>query len=409
MRKKSGKKPGGQKGHQGYRLEPTDNPDKTVAIEPNGPCECGRDTADAPTIDYVIRQVFDVVLPALTSTEYRGEVKACECGRVHRPHFPADAKANVQYGATIKSLAVYLKHHGMISYDRVQELYHDLFGIELSQGSLVNFVTVCSKRLDPVVEEIKEGIIGSDVVHFDESGLRILGSLHWLHSASTEKLSYYSAHKRRGTAAMADIGILPHFAGTAIHDHWESYYTYMSCRHGLCNAHHLRELIYFAEHDEKWAEKLMSCLMDAKNDKDEFRILSEKRILYYRNRMKRILREGLHLHPRQVKTNKARGRQKQSPQHNLLRRMSNKIDDVLRFIIDSSVPFDNNQGERDIRMLKVQQKVSGGFRSYQGAQSFCTIRGYISSIRKNGQSVFGAIRSAWTPQILRPNALVCAE
>lgn len=194
----------------------------------------------------------------------------------------------------------------MISYDRLQELYHDLFGVELSQGSLVNFVTECSKDLEPVVEETKQGIIGSDVVHFDESGFRILGSLHWLHSASTEALTYYSAHKRRGTAAMADIGILPYFSGTAIHDYWESYYTYMPCRHGLCNAHHLRELLYFAEHEEKWAQKLMHCLMDAKNEEDEFWILSEKRILYYKNRIKRILREGLCLHPRRVKMNKSR-------------------------------------------------------------------------------------------------------
>lgn len=409
VRKKSGKKPGGQKGHQGYRLQPTDNPDHTVSIKPEGTCECGRDIEAALIIDYVRRQVFDIILPVLTSTEYRGEVRACECGKVHRPNFPDEVKAKVQYGSTLKSLAVYLKHHGMISYDRLQELYKDLFAVELSQGSLVNFVTECSKRLEPVVEEIKEAIIASDVVHFDESGFRILGSLHWLHSASTEMLTYYLAHKRRGTAAMTEMGILPFFTGTAIHDHWESYYTYMSCRHGLCNAHHLRELIYFAEHEEKWAEKLMNCLLDAKNEKDELLILPEKRIIYYKNRVKRILREGLYLHPKRVKTNKTRGRQKQSPQHNLLSRMSKKIDDVLRFITDPWVPFDNNQGERDIRMLKIQQKVSGGFRSHQGAQSFCIIRGYISSIRKNGQSVLEAIRSAWTSQTIRPTVLICAE
>ena len=408
-RKKSGKKPGGQKGHQGYRLQPTDNPDHTVPIKQEGICECGRDIEDASIIDYVRRQVFDIILPVLTSTEFRGEVRACECGKVHRPDFPDYLKAKVQYGPTIKSLAVYLKHHGMISYERLQELYKDLFGIELSQGSLVNFVTECSNRIEPVIEEIKEAIIASDVVHFDESGFRVLGSLHWLHCASTEALTYYFAHKKRGTTAMTDMGVLPYFVGTAIHDHWESYYTYMSCRHGLCNAHHLRELIYFGEHDEKWAEKLMGCLIDGKNEKDDLLVFPEKRIIYYKNRVKRILSEGLYLHPKRVKTNKSRGRQKQSPQHNLLSRMSKKVDDVLRFIIDPAVPFDNNQGERDIRMLKIQQKVSGGFRSYQGAQSFCIIRGYISSIRKNGQSVFEAIRSAWTSQIMCPKALVCTE
>ena len=153
----------------------------------------------------------------------------------------------------------------------------------------------------------------------------------------------------------------------------------------------------------------MDCLIDAKNEKDESFILSEKRITYYRNRVKRILGEGLHLHPKRVKTNKTRGRPKQTKQYNFLSRLRKEVDDVLRFIIDVAVSFDNNQGERDIRMLKVQQKVSGTFRSYRGAESFCRIRGYISSVRKNKQSVFDAIRSVWSSQIVRPNVLVCAE
>lgn len=407
-RKRSGKTPGGQKGHAGHTLHPTENPDTTVELPVKGRCECGRDLEQAHIIDHVIRQMFDIVLPQLSSTEFRGEIRACACGKVHKAEFPDYLTGRVQYGPTIKSLAVYLKHHGMISYERLQELYTEVLGIGLSQGTLVNFVTECAKRLTPVGEEIKAGVRDSAVVHFDESGLRILGSLHWLHVASTEKLTYYFPHKKRGTEAMTAMGILPHFTGTAIHDHWESYYTY-ACTHGLCNAHHLRELIYFAEHGENWAEKFMDCLIDAKREKDESPILSGTRITYYKNRLKRILREGLHLHPKRLKTDKTRGRPKQTKQHNFLSRLNKKVDDVLRFIIDAAVPFDNNQGERDIRMLKVQQKVSGTFRSYRGAKSFCIIRGYISSIRKNRQPVFNAIRSAWSSQIIRPAALVCAE
>ena len=281
-RKKSGKKPGGQKDHKGHNLQPTDNPDCTVAIAVEGTCECGRDLESAEIIDHVIRQMFDIILPQLTSTEFCSEVRVCACGKVHKADFPDYLNGRVQYGPTIKSLAVYLKHHGMISYERLQELYKEVFGIPLSQGTLVNFINECSKRLTPVVEEIKTRIIASDVVHFDESGLRILGSLHWLHSASTGMLTYYFAHKKRGTEAMTAMGILPYFTGTAIHDHWESYYNY-ACAHGLCNAHHLRELIYFAEHGEKWAEKFIDCLIDAKNEKDEVLILSGKRITYYKN------------------------------------------------------------------------------------------------------------------------------
>ena len=342
-RERSEKKPGGQKGHEGHNLQQTDNPDHRVTIKVEGSCECGRDLGNAEIIDYVSRQLFDIILPQLTSTEFSGEVRECACGKVHRPDFPDYLNGKVQYGPTIKSLAVYLKHHGMISYDRIQELYQELFGIQLSQGTLVNFINECSKRLRPVGEEIKAAIITSDVVHFDESGFRIFGSLHWLHSASTAVLTYYFAHKKRGTEAMSAMGILPYFTGTAIHDHWESYYTY-ACTHGLCNAHHLRELIYFAEHEEEWAEKLMDCLIDAKNEKDESVILSEKRITYYKNRVKRILREGLHLHPKRVKTDRTRGRPKQTKQHNFLSRLNKKVDDVLRFIIDAAVSFDNNQG-----------------------------------------------------------------
>ncbi len=408
MRKRSGKKPGGQKGHKGYRLQPTDDPDHKVTIQVEGVCECGRDLENAEITDYVIRQLFDIVLPQLDSTEFCGEVRECACGKVHKADFPDYLNATVQYGPTIKSLAVYLKHHGMIGYERLQELYRELFGIQLSQGTLVNFVNECSGRLTPVAEEIKAAIITSDVVHFDESGFRILGSLYWLHSASTGVLTYYFAHKKRGTEAMAAMGILPYFTGTAVHDHWESYYTY-ACTHGLCNAHHLRELIYFAEHEEKWAEKLIDCMIGAKNEKDESFILCEKRIIYYKHRVKRILSEGLHLHPKRMKTNKTRGRPKQTKQYNFLSRLREKVDDVLRFIIDAAVSFDNNQGERDLRMLKVQQKVSGTFRSYRGAESFCRIRGYISSIRKNKQSVFDAIQSVWSSRIVRPYILVCAE
>ncbi len=408
MRERSDKKPGGQKGHKGYSLQPTTDPDHKVTIKVEGICDCGKYLENAEIIDYVNRQLFDIILPQLSSTEFRGEVRECTCGKVHKANFPDYLNAKVQYGPTIKSLSVYLKHHGMIGYERLQELYKELFGIRLSQGTLVNFINECSGRLTPVVEEIKAAIIASDVVHFDESGFRILGSLHWLHSASTEMLTCYFAHKKRGTEAMAAMGILPYFTGTAVHDHWESYYTY-ACTHGLCNAHHLRELIYFAEHEEKWAEKLMDCLIDAKDEKDESLIFSRKRITYYKNRVKRILREGLHLHPKCLKINKTRGRPKQTKQYNFLSRLSQKVDDVLRFIIDAAVSFDNNQGERDIRMLKVQQKVSGTFRSYRGAESFCKIRGYISSIRKNKQSVFDAMRSAWSSQIVRPNVLVCTE
>lgn len=390
LRKKGGKI-GGQKGHKGTNLKQTENPDKIIRIQAKGKCSCGKVITDGKIKGYDKKQVIDIPKIEVKTTEYQAEIVECNCGKIHRAKFPTEAKVKVQYGPNIKAIVVYLKHYGFMSYERISEFLEDVINQEISQGTLVNIINECALNLEPYVEKIKEAIIKEPVVHFDETGIRIESSLHWLHSAGDENYTYYFPHKRRGKKAMDVMGILPCFKGIAVHDHWDSYYQFIQCLHSLCNSHHLRELIFFEEQNEVWAAKLKKCLLDAKEEKEKCRKFTKERIKYYRMRMYRILNAGLKIHPEEKGHNKKRGRPKQSKEYNLLLRMKNRIDDVLRFIMNKSVPFDNNLSERDVRMVKVQQKVSGTFRSFLGAKSFCTIRSYISTVRKQGKSVFKAL------------------
>ena len=206
-----------------------------------------------------------------------------------------------------------------------------MIGHTISQGTLVNTINEYASKIEKDVCLIKENIIQEKVVHFDETGLRVEGSLHWLHSAGSSQFVYYFIHKNRGRIAMDEIGILPFFSGIAVHDHWDSYYLYNVCLHSLCNAHHLRELIFFEEQNEKWAKKIINCLLDAKEELADATVLPEKRVLYYKNRLKRHIKEGLKIHPRKNKSPNIRGRPKQSKAHNLLMRLKKHIADVLRF------------------------------------------------------------------------------
>lgn len=405
LREKSGKKPGGQKGHKGSRLKRVQKPDKQEHIRPEGECCCGKSLSEATITDHIIRQVFGITLPKRFVTEFVGEVVACDCGRIHAPVFPAGVTKEVQYDASVKSLVVYLKHHGFISYERIQDFFADVCDMDISQGSLVNFTRECAENLQEPVELIKEKLLAAYLLHCDETGFRIKGARYWLHTTCTGELTYLYPHKRRGKVAMDEIGILPRFTGRVVHDHLKSYYRYQHLIHVLCNAHHLRELIFFEENGEKWASKLIKCLLEAKEDIEQKGRLPAKRVDYYRTRFRRIVFTGLKQNPENKKATGKRGRPKQSPQYNFLIRMKEKIDDVLRFITDSFVPFDNNQGERDLRMAKIQQKISGCFRSWQGAKDFCVIRSYLSSIRKNGHSVFKALVSVWSDSIMLPDAL----
>jgi len=402
LRESSGRKPGGQAGHEGTTLKRVATPDVTVRHPLRDHCErCGAHLgtqADALIEDR--RQVFDLVQPVLQVTEHLGYELLCRCGQRHRSIFPANVTAPVQYGPVIKSTLVYLTQGQLLPMERTAQIVSDLFGVKLSAGSVHTSIVQAAQTLVPSVMQIATAVIASPVVHFDETGQRVGARLRWLHSAGTTLLTWYGAHDKRGKIAMDDFGILPIFKGVAVHDGWASYRDY-ACTHGLCNAHHLRELIYLEESTEQtWPRKMIDFLLRAKTEADAAKLaqrpLASTQITGLRRQYKAILAQGEADNPRLARAKiKQRGRIKQSPALNLLLRMRKHADDVLRFLTDARVPFDNNLAERDIRMPKLKQKTSGCFRTVTGAESFCTIRSYIATLRKQGRNVFHALTLAF--------------
>ena len=402
LRKKTGRSPGGQKGHRGHNLKMVDHPDSINVISISSCSGCGRSLKEIGPDGYRKRQVFDLPPIKIKVEEHRAEEKICpHCGQVNRAPFPEGVDQPTQYGPHIKAYAVYLNQYQLLPYERIRELFLDLFGTGLSAGTIVNANRTCSVALKPVEEMIKDKITASAVVHFDETGLYTEEKRWWLHVASTEDLTYYGCHPKRGAAATDDIDILPNFNGIAIHDGWDTYFKY-SCGHGLCNAHHLRELKGIEEcYKQKWASDMASLLVEIKEVADERRIVADKldkcEIDGFKGRYDKIIKQGLTKNPPVKKRDgpKKRGRIKQSRATNLLLRLKKYREETLLFMYDFDVPFENNLAERDIRMAKVQQKISGTFRSADGARTFCRIRGYISTTRKNCLSVIDAIQAAF--------------
>lgn len=410
QRKRSGRKPGGQRGHQGHRLEQVAAPDHII-VHAVGECDyCGVSLKELEADAIERRQVFELPPVRVEVTEHQAEFKECPaCGATSQGTFPVGVEQPVQYGAQLKATAVYLTQYQLLPLERTQELFADVFSHRLSEGTLVNATTECFGQLAEVETSIKAQIEQSEVVHFDETGLRVEAKTQWLHVASTAELTYYAVHAKRGTEAMDAIGILPSFGGTAVHDHWKPYFHYAGA-HALCNAHHLRELTYVHEqYDQAWGKDMMDLLLEAKAavEASPPHSLGEpsKQRKRIETRYDAILAQGLvaNLPPAaSARAPKKRGRPKQSKPKNLLDRLRDFKPQVLAFLSDSRVPFDNNQGERDIRMAKVRQKISGTFRSQPGAQSFCRIRGYLSTVRKKHANVMQALASVFRAQPLTP-------
>ena len=401
-RKSGSRNSGGQKGHKGHTLEPVENPDHTEVHRVEQCTVCGATLENTGVAGYQKRQVFDIPPIKLEVTEHRAEIKVCPgCSTANTASFPPDVTTSVQYGSRIKALAVYLNNYQFVPLERISEFFEDVFGHRPSEAIILQANATCAESVKLANEAIKEQLIHADVVNFDETGLRVENKLNWLHVACTPDLTYYDVHRKRGGAAMDAIGILPEFEGTAVHDHWSPYFGYEGLTHGLCNSHHLRDLAFVLEqYGQEWAEKLSCCLIDIKKEVDLTRQYSDhldpEKIAVYEALYDEIIEEGLERNPPPQKEPGKRGRVKQSPPKNLLDRLKEHKREVLAFMYDFSVPFDNNQAERDVRMMKVKQKVSGTFRTSEGADIFCRIRGYISTARKNGRRVLDAILDAFT-------------
>ena len=405
LRKRGNRKPGGQFGHSGQTLKKVENPDHTI-VHPVEQCQnCNLSIADQPASGCEKRQVFDIPPPPkIEVTEHQAEIKEClYCGHINKAEFPEHVKAPVQYGSRLKALAVYLMDYQLLPYKRTREFFCDIFSQEISEGTLVNISNACFNFLDDPTEQIRQQLITSPVVNFDETGTSLNGEGHWLHVAGTEALTYYQIHKKRGSEAMDDIGILPHFKGRAIHDFMSSYLAY-DCQHGFCNAHLLRELIFLHEQQQqRWAKKMIDCLMGIKEAVDRsppnIMCLSDTQAREFEELYSEIIDEGYAENPmpkRKLTTKRKRGRPKKPKAINLLDRFRDYKKEILAFMYDFTVPFDNNLAERDLRMMKTQQKISGTFRSKNGADAFCRIRSYISTVRKNSENVIESIHNAFT-------------
>lgn len=403
LRQASGKKPGGQKGHPGSTLRQVAMPDHVIEHSPPEICECGLSLAVGAVVE--TRQVMELPPLAVEVTEHRCLSVTCTCGKVHRGEFPHGITEAIQYGPRLKALAVYLTQYQLLPMRRSAELIEELFGAPISAASIATYVRQSAAHLAQTVEGIKAGVQAAAVVHFDESGLRVKGGLAWLHTAATTWLSWYGHHARRGLVAMEKFGILPDFMGVAVHDGLAAYRDY-DCLHGLCNAHHLRELVWLDETlGQSWSADMIAVLLDAKAAvelaKTQQQVVRAAQVAEFRKRFDTAVADGLLLNPPKPAIEGRRRPVKQSPATNLLLRLRRYTDDVLRFLTDPAVPFDNNLAERAIRMPKLKQKVSGCFRSPQGADDFCTIRSYLATMRKQCSPLFDSLVKSFlgkTPQ-----------
>lgn len=396
LREKSGKKTGGQKGHKGETLHQTGSPDAIIDHFPEICAGCGTALTPEMAQAHVARQVFDLPEPRpLVVTEHRAHDCRCNsCGEVTRASFPEGIGAPVQYGARIAAFVVYLLHVQFVPENRLVSLMADLFGVTLSGATLARMSQRCAARLAGFATTARDLVAGAPVKHMDETGFRIGGKTQWLHIASTALVTFYRTCARRGSLLANTIGIV-------VHDHWKPYYTMPDVQHALCNAHHLRELKALIEIEkEEWATKMSVLLRRACHAANLARAkktsLKPWLIACFARRFEAVVAEGLAFHtglPPLAKASKIqrRGRQPRRTGHNLLLRLEARQTDVLRFLHDPAVPFTNNEAERDARMMKLRQKISGGFRSQEGAADFAIIRSFVSTARKQGWNLIQAI------------------
>lgn len=389
--RKAGQKPtGGQKGHTGHTLKKVAEVDHIETHAPPSYCDvCLRLLSVTAVVE--TRQVFDIPRLHHEITEHQVLEAVCLCGKVHRGEFPVDVTAPVQYGPRLKAAVVHLTHHHMMPLARTGDLTGDLFGLPLTDATVLAINEEARALLAPTVAAMGEALKDVPIAHADETGMRVAGKIHWLHVLATTTLTWIGAHVNRGKKAFDAFGILTTFAGTLIHDGWKSYRD-LACVHGLCNAHHLRELTYvFEEMGQVWARQLIDLLLAAHREVTATGgPLTADRIAHYRSAHARILAAGEADNPRAPPSGK-RGRTRQSKALNLIDRLALHADDVWRFMTDHNVPFSNNIAEQAVRMPKVKQKISGGFRTQAGLDTFCTIRSYLATLHKQGANLFLAL------------------
>src|SRR6202162_214523 len=399
LRERSGKKSGGQKGHKGETLRQVAVADDVINHYPSACATCGAGLAAQASAGHGARHGFDLPqAQPLVVTEHRAHDCHCAvCGTTTRGRFPDGVNAPVQYGIRIQSFVIYLLHHQLLPEDRLAELMADLFGVKLAAATIARMSRTCAERLRGFTEAVRDLVAGAPVKHMDETGFRIAGKTQWLHVASTALLTFYRVCARRGS-------LLANVTGIVVHDHWKPYYTMHGVLHALCNAHHLRELKALVEIEkEDWARKMQRLLRRACHAANLARErgipLKPLLIEWFERRYDTILAEGQVFHEAQVPLaqavtkggGKRRGRAPRRTGHNLLLRLATRKQDTLRFLHDPTVPFTNNQAERDGRMMKLREKIFRGVRSLEGAIGFALIRSFVSTAKKQGWNIIEAL------------------
>ena len=404
LRQKSGRMAGGQPGHRGSTLKRADTPDRVfthAAVSCPG-CGCTLRPADAVASER--RQVFDLPEVRLSVTEHRRETRRCRrCGAETGAGFPASVRAPAQYGPRVLARAAYFRLYQLLPAARTSEALRDLFGCPVSPATVERAGRLFAGKLVRSEQRLKAAITDAPVVGADETGLRVAGRGGWVHVARTDELTHFAYDSRRGRDAMQEVGILPQFRGTLVRDGYLSYTRFEACRHSLCNAHLLRELVFIEETDpaqEAWTKPLAKLLLEIKEITAGARAagrekLSEETRSRYFARYDRLVKKADRLNPHPPKADEGeapkRKRQPLSPPRRLVNRLSRRREEVLRFMSDLTVPFTNNGAERDLRMVKVRQKVSGCFRTEDGARDFCRVRSYLSTARKQGHPLLRSL------------------
>ena len=405
LRVPSGKKPGGQAGHAGKTLEQTDTPDTVVQHALPERCDaCEATLSNREAQVHRRGQVFDIPAMRFEVVEFQTLRLRCPCGKLHESEFSPEVCEVAQYGPNVRALAVHLTQGQLLPFARAGELIKDLYGLDISPATLVQWVHEAAQALAPTVQAIVQSVQGAAVVHVDESGLRVASSLQWLHTAATATHTWYGVHPKRGMQAITDHGVLPNYAGTLVHDCWAPYWS-LNCEHSLCGAHLLRELIYQKETTaQAWPQSLIELLLAAdqacKAARQADTTLQSAQVEAFASQYRALVDDGQAQNLPAAKAPGQRGRAKQSGAFNLLRRLLEREQEVLRFMRDLSVPFTNNLAERAIRMPKVKQRISGCFRTLPGAENFCTIRSYLDTARKQGFGMLHAMRAVFSGQAL---------
>ena len=407
LRESSGKPPGGQTGRKGTTLKQAAATE--VVVHPL-PSLCEHCAAALPLEQARVwrsRQVIDIPLANYDVVEHQALAVTCQCGRLHTSAFPAGVDEAVQYGANVRALGTHLTQGQMLPFARAAELIADIYGLKVSPGTLVAWVGEARSALQETADLIATQLSAAALAHADESGLRVEGKLHWLHVVANPSHTWYGVHEKRGLAAIEAHGILTKRTGVLVHDCLASYWRLDGSVHALCNAHLLRELLYIKETTgQAWAQDMSDFLLNANKlcaaAREKQRVFDTDQVRAFRTVYDGIVREGEHLNP-EVPAVKA-GRARQSIATNLLRRFRDHADAVLRFIGDFAVPFTNNEAERAVRMPKVKQKISGCFRSLDGAEHFCVIRSCLDTLRKQGHSMLAVLQGAFAGAPIQPIA-----